>query len=141
MSDLNALVYVSSAVNVLSDKEINHILDRARERNIEHSVTGVLLFIGGNFMQYIEGPADELELIYSIIKADPTHKGLIELMYHAIEVRDFSSWSMAYCTKNRAVLVGDHNDQQILSGKLGGGAYKETPARILLRNFWSKNSP
>lgn len=141
MSDLKALVYVSSAAYELSDEKIKHILGRARDRNIEHHVTGVLLFIGGNFMQYIEGPADELDLIYSIIKADPDHKGLIELMHHAIEARDFSSWSMAYCTKNRAVLVGDQNDQQILGGKLGGGAYMETPARILLRNFWSKNSP
>lgn len=138
MSNLNALVYVSSAVGVLSNEKIEHLLNRARERNLEHDITGLLLFIGGNFMQYIEGSAEKIGLIYQIIKADPMHKGLIELMHRPIQSRDFSDWSMAYCTKNR-VLAADHsNGQSILDEKLGGSSYKETPARILLHNFWHK---
>lgn len=139
MSDLNALVYVSSAVDVLSHEKMNQLLTSARERNLEHNITGLLLFIGGNFMQYIEGPPGELELIYEIIREDPMHKGLIELMRRPIEYREFSNWSMAYCTKDITVLAGDHNDQNILSGKLGGASYQETPARILLHNFWRRN--
>ena len=91
-------------------------------------------------MQYIEGPPSELSRIYNIIKSDPLHTGLIELMHKPIEHRDFSNWTMAYCTKDKTVLVGAHNDQEILNGKLGPSSYKETPARILLHNFWSKNS-
>lgn len=140
MSKMHALVYVSSAVGILSHEKIDYLLSRARQRNLEHNITGLLLFIGGNFMQYIEGPTSELRLIYQIIKEDPIHKGLIELMHRPVKSRDFSNWSMAYCTKDRTVLVGDHNDQDILHGKLGGASYTETPARILLHNFWCKNS-
>lgn len=140
MSDLNALVYVSSAVGELSHGEIDHLLTRARERNLECSITGLLLFIGGNFMQYLEGLSDELELIYKIIKEDPMHKNLIKIMHRPIESRDFSHWSMAYCTKGSAVAVGDYNDQAILNGKLGRASYKETPARTLLHDFWRTNT-
>lgn len=140
MSNLNALVYVSSAVGVLSNEKIEHLLTKARERNLEHDITGLLLFIGGNFMQYIEGTSHELSLIYKIIKEDPMHKGLIELMHRPIEYRDFSNWSMAYCPKNHASYTDSGYGHDILDEKLGGASYKQTPARILLHNFWHKNS-
>ncbi len=89
-------------------------------------------------MQYIEGPAHELGVIYKIIQDDPMHKGLIELMHRPIHSRDFSDWSMAYCTKDRALAADSGNGQNILDEKLGGSSYKETPARILLHNFWYK---
>ena len=53
-SDLESLVYVSSAVRLLNLEEIGYLLRRARERNTEYGITGVLLYVGGNFMQYIE---------------------------------------------------------------------------------------
>ncbi len=139
MSDLQALVYVSSAIKQLSVQEIEKLLFKARARNIEYGVTGVLLYIGGNFMQYIEGKPADLDLIYKIITEDPMHSGIIELMRRKVDEREFSNWSMAYCTKDRTVIVGDYNDDEILNGKLGVATYKETPARILLHNFWTMN--
>ena len=139
MSKLDAIIYVSSAAGMLSSKDVEHILGRARDRNAEYNVTGLLLFIGGNFMQYIEGPPSELNLIYNLILKDPKHVGVIKLMHEPIESREFSNWTMAYCTKDRAVIVGDSNNQEILDGILEALSYKKTPARILLSNFWRKN--
>ncbi len=141
MSNLSALVYVSSAIYSLNYDEIDHLLTRARERNDKHGITGVLLYIGGNFMQYIEGPTKELDLIYQIIKNDPLHTGLIQLYRSPIEQREFDSWAMAYCTKDRTVLVEPGNNRTILLGKLGGQALQQTPSRLLLHNFWTNNSP
>lgn len=45
--DLDSLVYVSSAVKLLSPEEIEYMLTRARERNEEYGITGVLLYIRG----------------------------------------------------------------------------------------------
>jgi hypothetical protein len=139
MSKLDAIIYVSSAAGMLSDEDIEYLLSRARDRNIEHNVTGLLLFIGGNFMQYIEGPPSELNLIYEFILEDPKHVGIIRLTHEPIESREFTGWTMAYCTKDRDVIVGDSNDQTILYGKLGALSCKETPARFLLANFWRIN--
>ncbi|MGK0441406.1 MAG: hypothetical protein ACJA0N_001204 [Pseudohongiellaceae bacterium] len=141
MSDLHAVLYVSSAAKELSPTDVEDLLTRARARNIEHSVTGILLCIGGNFMQYLEGPPSGLEVVYKIIKEDSMHAGLIELMNFDVKKRDFSNWSMAYCTKDQLVIVDDYNEENILNGKLGLLSCKETQARTLLHNFWCKNSP
>jgi hypothetical protein len=139
MSNLKSLVYVSSAAQTLSQLDIDHLLLSARERNKKYNVTGVLLYIGGNFMQYIEGTVDNVEFIYEIIKANPLHNGLIQLLYRSIECRDFEGWEMAYCTKEQTISVDPYNYEDILSNKLGTLSFKETPSRILLHNFWNSN--
>ena len=137
---LQALVYVSSAVTKLTPDQVEYLLMRARNRNAQYGVTGVLLYIGGNFMQYIEGPSTELAVIYDIIKNDPGHTGLIELMHCDIEQRDFCDWAMAYCTKERNVSVSQYNNKSILEDKLGFSTSDQTSSRTLLRNFWVRNS-
>jgi hypothetical protein len=140
MSELKSLVYVSSATRELSYNEVDHLLKHARERNKQRRITGVLMYIAGTFMQHLEGEAEQLALTYDIIKADPLHTGLIQLLYHSINSRDFEEWTMAYCTKEETLLVGSHNDKIILNDMLGLYSYEETSARILLQNFWKKNA-
>ncbi|MFT5812024.1 MAG: hypothetical protein ACI9KM_002797 [Rubritalea sp.] len=140
MSNLKSLVYVSSATRSLSQAEIDHLLLSARERNEKYNVTGVLMYIGGNFMQCIEGTVDNVELIYEIIKANSLHHGLIQLLYCPIECRDFKDWEMAYCTKEKTVSVAPYNHEDILSNKLGTSSFKKTSSRILLHCFWRSNS-
>ena len=94
--NLSALVYVSSAVRPLSLEEIGYLLQRARERNKEYGITGVLLYIGDNFMQYIEGHKDNLDIIYKIIQEDDQHTGLVLVSREAIQDREFGDWAMAY---------------------------------------------
>jgi Sensors of blue-light using FAD len=96
MSDLQAIVYVSAATHLLAPAEIDHLLRRARERNAEAGVTGLLLYSDGSFMQYIEGPRDELQCIYAIILKDPLHHHIEELLVEPIAAREFADWSMAY---------------------------------------------
>ena len=140
MSNLKSLVYVSSATHNLSQAKIDHLLLSARERNEKYNVTGVLMYIGGNFMQCIEGTVDNVELIYEIIKANSLHHGIIQLLYRPIEFRDFNDWEMAYCTKEKTVSVAPYNHEDILSSKLGTSSFKKTPSRILLHSFWRSNS-
>ena len=51
MFKLQALVYVSSAVTKLTPDQVEYLLTRARNRNAQYGVTGVLLYIGGNIEQ------------------------------------------------------------------------------------------
>ena len=102
MPNLHAIVYVSSATRQLTEADIGHLLNRARERNQQHDVTGVLLFCHGNFMQYIEGPQASLQTIYDIIRADPMHQQLIELFNEPIASRAMQGWSMAYRVMDKA---------------------------------------
>jgi len=138
-SDLDSLVYVSSAVRLLSFEEIGYLLNRARERNEEYGITGVLLYIGGNFMQYIEGPKDNLDIIYKIIREDDQHTGLILVSREAIESRQFGDWSMAYQTKDVEGYVGSPGERRLIEMILEIPNEKSSTARIVLHSFWDRS--
>ena len=138
-SDFDSLVYVSSAVRPLSLDEIHHLLKRARERNKEYGITGVLLYIGGNFMQYIEGPKDSLDVIYTIIREDEQHTGIILVSREAIGDRQFGDWSMAYQTKDVEGYVGSPSERKLIEMILELPNDNPSTARILLHGFWERN--
>lgn len=141
MSDANldSIVYVSSAVRLLNHEEIEHLLRRARERNKEYGVTGILLYIGGNFMQYIEGPQDNLDVIYKIIQEDEQHSGLILVSREAIESRQFGDWAMAYQTRDVEGYVGSPGERKLIEMILELPSDNPSAAQIVLQSFWSKN--
>jgi len=140
-TDLDSLVYVSSAVRLLSPEEIEYLLNRARERNKEYGITGVLLQIDGNFMQYIEGPKDNLDIIYKIIREDEQHTGLILVAREAIESRQFGDWSLAYYAKDGEDYVGSPSERQLLVKSLELPSTNPSTARIVLHNFWISGAP
>lgn len=141
MSDenLDSLVYVSSAVRLLSHEEIDYLLRRARERNKEYGVTGILLYIGGNFMQYIEGPQDNLDIIYKIIQEDEQHNGIILVSRETIESRQFGDWAMAYRTRDVEGYVGSPGERKLIEMILEMPGDNPSTAQIVLHSFWSQN--
>ncbi len=141
MSDenLDSLVYVSSALRLLSHEEIDYLLRRARERNKEYGVTGILLYIGGNFMQYIEGPRENLDIIYKIIQEDELHSGIILVSREAIESRQFGDWAMAYQTRDVEGYVGSPGERKLIEMILEMPGDNPSTAQIVLHSFWSQN--
>lgn len=138
-SDLNSLIYVSSAVKLLSIDEIGHLLTRARERNKEYGITGVLLYMGGNFMQYIEGPKDKLDDIYKIIQKAKQHTGIILVSREAIKDRQFADWSMGFQTKEVEGYVSSPGERKLIETLLEFPTDNPSPARVVLRSFWDRN--
>jgi hypothetical protein len=138
-SDLESLVYVSSAVTLLTHEEIGHLLNRARERNKEYGITGILLYVGGNFMQYLEGSKDNLDIIYRIIQQDDHHSGLIQVSREAIESRLFGDWAMAYQTREVEGYVGSPGERNLIEMILQLPDDNPSTAQIVLRGFWDRS--
>lgn len=135
MDSLQAIVYTSSAVWLLKQEEIDHLLERARTRNQKAGVSGLLLYCNGNFMQYIEGRESNLMPIYDIILADRLHHNIFELVNEPVTTREFAGWSMAYSVIESAEL------DKLLEQDWGSLDAARTPAarghgRALLRRFW-----
>ena len=55
---LHAFAYVSEAVEGIDGSDIDRILAAASSFNKVTGVTGVLMFDGQRFLQYLEGPDD-----------------------------------------------------------------------------------
>ncbi len=57
-------------------------------------VTGVLLFDGTRFLQYLEGPEAGVNTAYTRILAAGSHSGLVELNRGRVGRRQFPHWRM-----------------------------------------------
>lgn len=135
MDDLHCIVYTSSAVRLLNQNQIDHLLSRARERNQQHDVTGLLLYGAGSFMQYIEGPHEGIMSIYEIILHDPLHHTIIELLNRPIRNREFESWEMAYSKVQKAELKPIlETDWKLQKGESSSAG--QLQGRQLLAAFW-----
>lgn len=134
MNTLSAIVYVSTMTHEMSTAELEYLVKRARERNKEYNVTGLLLCYHSTFMQYIEGPTQNLNIIYEIIKADPNHTCIIQIVNTEIQQREFSDWSMAY-----SVVAKKEIDQLTQASWLESNEQK-SPGRTLLSAFWKSNA-
>lgn len=129
---LHALIYASVARHNLSPDDMGHMLRRARERNHSLGVTGMLLLFDGTFLQYIEGGLPQLELIYRIIRKDPMHLGLIELMHAPVERRAFSHWTMAFDAPDAGRWVGSET-HPLLEMPLDPAEVAKIPLALFLK--------
>jgi len=140
MTELHALVYVSVATRALSAEELEHLLDRARVRNTQEGVTGVLLYSYGNFIQYLEGPASGIERVYAVIKSDHQHHGIIELMREPIHSREFSSWSMAFRNISAYGMASPPEIDMVFETAGSVGVRSASAGHLYLSKFWNKGS-
>lgn len=90
------LIYVSSAIEELSDAQLDAILESSVRHNQPQAVTGMLLYSRGNFMQVLEGEEAAIDETYDRICQDPRHHNLFLLSREPIAEREFSTWNMAF---------------------------------------------
>lgn len=121
-SDLQTLAYFSRNMSALTGEmpiELDHILRVSRLNNLEHGITGALLYTDGWFAQVIEGPQSAVELVFEWIVLDHRHTDIRVLYLKEIDERSFGQWSMAFAgsvaaadlTKPCSVMPQAHNDR------------------------------
>lgn len=91
---LHGLVYLSQASSRLDSAELDLLLEKAQFKNQKLGVTGYLCRFKGRILQYIEGPEENLELLFDTIQADSRHKVLVHTSSPDFNERRFPSWSM-----------------------------------------------
>lgn len=93
---LTNLVYISSAVSLMSEQELTEMLRQSRDNNQRNNITGMLLYKDGNFMQVIEGEDATVAELHKKILLDSRHKDIMTLLKGPIASRQFGNWSMAF---------------------------------------------
>ena len=101
------LVYCSQASAGVESADVDTIIATSRRRNPVLGITGILVFGGGVFFQWIEGPKAEVMGLVRLIEADPRHEMMVILSTdEEIRERIFPTWDME--------LVGVENIQEVL---------------------------
>lgn len=93
---LTRLIYTSTITDAFEHTDIEDILLKARGKNEELNVTGMLCFNRKYFLQCLEGSRTNVNLTYHKILNDQRHTRIVMLDYKEIVSREFSEWSMGY---------------------------------------------
>jgi len=96
--DLLQAVYVSFTTKHFdSSKDIESILEASWKNNKDLGISGILLYRGGVFLQYVEGPEQNIEnLLTNKIEKDPRHTKIKYFLRQKTDHRLFESWEMAF---------------------------------------------
>lgn len=89
------LVYCSRAAAGVDDAEVDRIVATAQAGNRVRGITGLLVFGGGMFFQWLEGRREQVLELMDLIQADPRHHALVVLdTDEEWRERLFGDWSM-----------------------------------------------
>lgn len=91
---LSSIAYSSHAAEGLTLDQVNALVRDASHHNRLAGVTGVLLFDGHQFLQYIEGPPEALEFVFTRVVNSSRHGNIVVLARGHGDVRRFPYWSM-----------------------------------------------
>jgi hypothetical protein len=111
---VRALVYVSQKSDRLGEHDLEALVAGAATFNATADVTGILLFDGQRFLQYLEGPEAGLEAAFSRVCAAASHSEIMLLAGGIVGARFYPSWSMMLIGADRSSLG------QIASGDWNG---------------------
>lgn len=74
------LLYHSYARDGLLAEQVFSIIETSARDNPVRDLTGFLIYAQDQFLQFLEGPAESLDLLLSDLKADRRHRDL-EILY------------------------------------------------------------
>lgn len=108
---IRVIAYSSIAVEGLPTDRLTNLIGDAAAFNVQAGVTGVLLYDGESFLQYLEGPEDGVRVAYDRVCQSSSHREIVELFRGRADKRHFPFWSM-HCVTVRdreleAVARGD----------------------------------
>lgn len=137
---LTALVYVSFASNKkMSEDELKDILTKAREKNQQKDITGMLLYRNGFFVQALEGDKQTVEKTFEIIREDKRHRNLLVLYKNKISERSFKDWSMGFHVIDDETLKLIDGFSNFLDEPLTLEFFKSNPSHVMtLLNTFSR---
>ena len=89
-------VYTSAAIQPMPKSKLYKILVDSRVSNKLADVTGLLVYVDGQFLQVLEGEQKVVSALLEKISKDLRHTD-VKVVYKAgIERRTFNAWQMAY---------------------------------------------
>lgn len=136
MPDLQAVVYVSTATQLMGASQLESLLIESRDLNLESGVTGVLLYSDGVFMQHFEGTAAAMQATYERIRGSRRHKDIVELLNEGVARRSFPDWQMGFAKPTRSELLAMSTARwrRVVSELRDPAA--TPPGLMLLQGFW-----
>jgi hypothetical protein len=88
------IAYTSLAALDLDERQLREIYDSARNLNGLDGISGLLIFNGTHFLQWIEGPPAAIDDLVERLRRDPRHDALEVRDERYSDERLFGHWAM-----------------------------------------------
>ncbi len=138
---MHYLVYISAAAYLMDDEDLKEILEVSRSNNTGLSVTGLLLYHDGNFIQVLEGEKDVIKGLYEKITIDNRHAYMFKMLEGTLEKRNFPDWSMGFKTLTSAQFSELTGYRELDQGAITSmsSSTKDHPVITLVKSFVDVN--
>ena len=90
------LVYTSKAVQPVTDEYLMAILTFSQNNNWKLGISGMLLYVDGHFLQFLEGKKESIQSLYKKIQQDLRHTDVTILIESEAHELLFPGWAMAF---------------------------------------------
>lgn len=131
--NLLRIVYLSQAGKNISENDLREILKTAQKFNSGHSITGILFYSFGYFLQVLEGPEEVLLRLYLKISEDKRHNHSTLLQAVPILFPMFSKWAMACLGEKDGISI---NFEDLLRDRFD--LAKDGTTQVLLDRFLAR---
>jgi len=124
------ILYTSYLVSDESEA-LPAIVKAAERNNQQRSITGMLLYSNGSFLQVLEGEKDTVREAFQHIEKDSRHRDVFVLLEQELAQRQFSSWSMGFKHLTSADLERIPNASQVFRASAGEIGERVLPGNAL----------
>lgn len=101
---LQEILYTSLLAPQQPTAVVGKIVSRARVRNAQNGITGLLVFDGMRFCQHFEGAEDQVRSLMRLLQADPRHEAVRVLYEGPLQQRHYQRFELGFAE------VEDHDD-------------------------------
>jgi hypothetical protein len=139
-NDIFFYVYCSKATKPFSEADLLELLTRSRENNAKVSLTGVLLYKDGNFMQALEGPEPAIRELLKKIHGDSRHQDVVRMLEGRSADRQFPYWYMGFQNLNSEEVKNTPGYTEFLNTPLTIGLAADPTASQRLLHLFKKGA-
>lgn len=94
---IKIICYISDcAIKHKSLEMIESLYLKTNANNQKNNITGILIYKDNNFFQIIEGDQTIIDTTYDIIKTDPRHKNIFNVINTTITERMFEDYNFGF---------------------------------------------
>ena len=138
---IRQLLYISLAPRGMHEEDLKDLLGEARRLNLEHDITGLLIYVDRLFMQCIEGRPEGIGQLADNIRNDERNIDFTVLLDHQVEELAFPRWSMGFRTYSLTDLKKEEgfNDLQNVRD-LEAIEQNSQTILMLMKNFYVANA-
>lgn len=135
MGQLVHCIYSSKASAAFQEHDIPALLAAARQANAARAITGMLLYIEGNFFQVLEGDEASVAGVFARIRDDDRHGRVTQIIREPIFERAFSEWTMGFANVGLAEVTSHIGENDFFTAATCIEQLNPGRARKLLNAF------